>query len=144
MSKAFVNTSQLSVNGDALFKDKKDSLKKANPALTQAQIDTTVISEPVLLDGVEGGTLLAICSKPSLVKTQNKVFISVLDDRVEIAKIDKNLLIDACIANMKPDVDRGVTYTIPLFDHAVLFDYRFQNRCETIGDISGLQFYFKK
>jgi len=143
MEKAFVNSQQIIVSGKQVFEAKVSEIK-TKVGTDQAKIDAALAIEPILLNEKAFGLLLGIGVVPSLAKPSKVTVFSILDDRTEIAKIDKAYLIDACAVLRESDRLKGITYSVPLFEHAITLDYRFQNRIEAIGDISGLIFYFKK
>jgi len=143
MEKAFVNTKQTSVSGTNNFEAKKKELEKKLGNDTTA-IDTALTKETILLKNGGTGILLGIGIDPKLQKTAKDIIITLFDDMTEVVEVSKNLLIEACQKNCIEDNLKGIKYLVPLLEHAVSLDYRFQNRIDAQGDISGLYFYFKK
>lgn len=120
----------------------KDKTKTDSQLLTDAK--TKVLQSPIKIIEETGGLLLGVCTDPKLVATSKDVVLKILDDGVEVGQISKNNLITACEALREGDRLKGITYSVPLFVHAVNLEYRFQNNIHIEGDISGLTFYFKK
>lgn len=143
MEKAFVNTKEIVISGKQVFEAKKAEIEKKFEQ-DKTKIPEALATEPALLNDKANSLLLGICTIPGLKRDTKAVIFSILDDGTEVAKIDKNALIDACESNRSADKTKGITYSVALFEHAVVLNYRFQNRMEVIGDISGVQFFFKK
>lgn len=143
MEKSFVNSGKKKVSGSKKFKDTQERLKDHLADKTPEEIEAILEAEPILLINKSHSVLLGICPDPDLVKSPQDKTITIFDDRVEIATISKNTLIDTYANNVEPDLTKGITYLVPLFDHAVMLDYKFQNRIEAMGDIKKLNFYFK-
>lgn len=143
MEKAFVNTKQTTVSGTPVFEAKKKELQKKFGSDTAA-IDTALTKEVILLKNGGTGILLGIGIDPKLQKTTKEIVVTLFDDMTPIVEVNKNLLIEACQKNYTEDNLKGVKYLVPLLEHAVSLEYRFENRIDAQGDISGLYFYFKK
>lgn len=142
MEKAFVNTKENSISGTPLVEAKKKEVAKVVGS-DQTAIDTQFAKETILLKNGGTGVLLGIACDPKLQPTAKDVTITLLDDMTEVAKISKNTLIQACQKKAQEDIAVGITYVIPLYAHAISLEFRFQNRIDAQGDISGLFFYFK-
>lgn len=149
MNKAFVNPTQEKIVGDSKVEERKKKIIASDPSKTAQQVDTElakqIAEKPILLkDNGKSRILLGIEADPKLTATQKDVTFKIIDDGVEIAVVSKNTLIQACQANREPDRLKGITYLVPLFSHSVVFDYQYQNQLTTLGDISGIHFYFSK
>ena len=152
MNKSFVNPTQETIVGDSKISDKKKEIKQADledvttqSKKTDQQIAQEVLTKPIVLKHAgTHKTLLGIGVDPKLTTASKDTTFKVLDDGIEIFTISKNALITACQAIRESDRLKGITYSVPLFAHAVIIDYQFQNVMTTIGDITGIQFYFKK
>lgn len=144
MGKAFVNSKRRKIRGSKKFKDAEKEFAEELSGKSEEEAEVILETKPILLVDDSNGVLLGICPDPDLEKTPQDKIIIILDDRVEIAQISKNTLIDAYQNNLEPDTIKGISYLIPLFDHAILLDYKFQNRIEAQGNIKNLNFYFKK
>lgn len=143
MEKAFVNKKYKKIKGTKILEAKIRELETENGG-TEEEIFTAALEAEILLQNGAGGVLVGICSDSDLEKPTKKTIIIILDDIVPIAEIDKGTLIDTCLANTQDDLLRGVKYVVPLLEHAVMLDYRFHNNIYAQGDITGLNFYFKK
>jgi len=143
MEKAFVNTKETSVSGTINFEAKKKELTNKLGSDATA-VDTALAKEPILLKNGGTGILLGIGIDPKLQKSTKDIVVTLFDDMTPIAEINKNLLIEACQKSYTEDNLKGVKYLVPLLEHSVSLEYRFQNRIDAVGDISGLVFYFKK
>jgi len=145
MEKSFVNTKQIKVEGAPLqmfFEDKKKEIEKKY-AGKPLEIADVLSKEKHLLSDKAGGILLGVVADPKLAKDVKTKKIIIFDDGVEIIEIDKNVLIDACAVRRDNDRVAGISYLIPLSEHGIMVDYKFQNRIEAVGDINGLIFFFR-
>lgn len=149
MNKSFVNPTQEKIIGDQIVEARKKKIVASDPSKTAQQVNTELTKQlaekPLLLkDNGKSRFLLGIEADPKLAATQKDVIFKILDDGIEIASVSKNTLIQACQANRESDRLKGITYLVPLFCHSVVFDYQYQNQLTTLGDISGIHFYFSK
>ena len=146
MDKSFVNSKHLRISGSTKIEAEKQKLPvpaELSEKEKKEFIEKSEIKTPILLNDKSQGVLLGICAEPSLKTTTKDIMFEILDDGTVVAKISKNKLIEACQNKMKNDINCGVTYLVPLFDHAINLDYRFQNRIDAVGDITGIYFYFQ-
>jgi hypothetical protein len=143
MEKALVNTDLEIVDGTSSFEATTEKITKETGGST-TKIADALSKEPTLLSDKAGGLLLGIAIVPGLAIDKISQKITILDDRTPVLQIDKNTLILACQKKIDEDKVVGFSYLVPLFEHAMIVEYRFQNTIEAIGNISGLHFYFKK
>lgn len=140
MTKAFVNKGYKKIEGTPEFEAKQ---KKLKDTLSANELEVALEKERFLLSDDANGVLVGIGIDPKIKPDKDSKQFTLYDDNVPILKVDKNNLIQACQVLYQSDNSKGINYLIPLMEHSILIEYKFQNRIEASGDLKGIFFFFK-